>query len=165
MKKDKCMQRADQRPWQGLYTVHNRGDIPVKVLRVNGMKSILLIRFSIEKLNELPGPYVFQKGFLIGRAVPARLLEGMTILEGDTLKTLQGLEYITLVAIEGDRETLQKEIEPRIVLNEAISNRKAEPLTQLTGETREPLSRVGTVQAGKLEETGRCSQGFLYAWG
>lgn len=128
------------------------------------MKCTLLIRFSIEKLNELPGPYEFQKGFLIGKAVPARLLEGMTILGGDTLKTLRGQEYLTLVAIVGDKETLQKDVEPRIMLNEDISYRKAEPLTQLVGETKEPLARVGTVQMGVLEETGWCSKGFLYAW-
>lgn len=133
-------------------------------LRMNKMKSLLLIRFSIEKLNELPGPYAFQKGFLIGRAVPARLLEGMTVFEGDTFKTLQGLEYLTIVAIEGDRETLQKDIKPRIILNEDISKRKAESLTQLVTETNDPLSRVGTVRSGKLEGSGWCSQGFSYAW-
>ena len=143
----------------GMFTV-----CVLMTLRMNTMKSILLIRFSIEKLNELPGPYAFQKGFLTGRAVPARLLEGMSVYEGDTLKTLQGLEYLTLVAIEGEKETLQKDIEPRIILNEDISNRKAEPLTQLVTETNEPLSRVGTVRSGKLEENGWCSQGFLYAW-
>ena len=47
------------------------------------MNGVLLIRFSIEKLNELPGPYDFQTGFLVGKAVPARLLRGMTILQGD----------------------------------------------------------------------------------
>ena len=73
------------------------------------MSSVLMIRFSIEKLNELPGPYSFQKGFLVGKAVPAWLLEGMTILEGDTLKTLQGLEYVTVVSILGNRELLTEE--------------------------------------------------------
>ena len=63
-------------------------------MRKNIMKSNLIIRFSIEKLNELPGPYSYQKGFLIGRAVPLRLLEGMTIFEGDTSKTLRGTEYV-----------------------------------------------------------------------
>ena len=128
------------------------------------MESVLLIRFSIEKLNELPGPYGFQKGFLVGQAVPARLLKGMTILEGDTAGTLQGLEYVTVVAIRGDRELLREEIEPRIVLNENISLRKADPLTQLTAEPGASLSRVGTVLDGDLGETGWCSRGFRYAW-
>lgn len=128
------------------------------------MENVLLIRFSIEKLNELPGPYAFQKGFLIGKAVPARLLEGMTILEGDTLKTLLGQEYVTFVAITGKPELLRNEIEPRIILNENISQRKAEPLTQMVEEVKNPLSGVGTVRNGELEETGWCSKGFLYAW-
>ena len=128
------------------------------------MESVLLIRFSIDKLNELPGPYAFQKGFLVGKAVPARLLKGMTILEGDTLKTLQGMEYITLVAIRGDRELLEKEIEPRIILNEDISQRKADPLTRIVAEVDSPLSRVGAVHDGAMSEPGWCSRGFLYAW-
>ena len=74
------------------------------------MESVLLIRFSIEKLNELPGPYSFHKGFLVGQAVPARLLTGMVIWEGDTPDTLRGLEYVTVVAVMGDRETLLEEI-------------------------------------------------------
>ena len=52
----------------------------------------------------------------------------------------------------------------RIMLNEAIFSRKASPLTQLVEETEEPLSRVGAVQAGKLNDSGWCSKGFLYAW-
>jgi len=147
-----------------LYTGHDSKTVPIADLRVNKLKSVLLIRFSIEKLNELPGPYDFQKGFLIGRAVPARLLEGMTILTGDTMETIRGQEYSTLVAIEGDRQTLQEEIEPRIMLNEAIFNRKASPLTQLVEKTKEPLSRVGTVRIGTLNDSGWCSKGFLYAW-
>ena len=134
-------------------------------MRKNIMKSNLIIRFSIEKLNELPGPYSYQKGFLIGRAVPLRLLEGMTIFEGDTSKTLWGTEYVTLIAIEGDKEILQNDIEPRIMLNGDISDRRAEPLTLLAEEAEEPLSRVGTVESGKLEESGWCSQGLLHAWG
>lgn len=128
------------------------------------MNSVLLIRFSIEKLNEMPGPYDFQTGFLVGKAVPARLLRGMTILQGDTPQTLLGLEYVTMVAIEGDGELLRREIEPRIILNEDISRRKAEPLTQLTADLSTPLSRVGTVQRDGLDDTGWCSKGFLYAW-
>ena len=85
-----------------LYTGHDSKTVPIADLRVNKLKSVLLIRFSIEKLNELPGPYDFQKGFLIGRAVPARLLEGMTILTGDTMETIRGQEYSTLVAIGGN---------------------------------------------------------------
>ena len=108
--------------------------------------------------------YRLKRIFLIGRAVPARLLEGMTILAGDTQKTIQGQEYLTLVAIEGDKETFQKDIEPRIMMNEDISNRKVLPLTQLERETKETLSRVGTVQTGELKDTGWCSKGFLYAW-
>jgi hypothetical protein len=158
------MQRADLPLCRMLYTGHDSKTVPITGLRVNRLKSVLLIRFSIEKLNELPGPYDFQKGFLVGRAVPARLLEGMTILSGDTMKTIRGREYSTLVAIEGDRQTLQEEIEPRIMLNEAIFSRKASPLTQLVEETEEPLSRVGAVQAGKLNDSGWCSKGFLYAW-
>ena len=128
------------------------------------MESVLMIRFSIEKLNELPGPYTFQKGFLVGNAVPARLLRGMTILEGDTEKTLRGQEYVTVIAILGSRELLLEEIEPRIILNESISQRKADPLTQITADIGSPLSKVGTVQIGGLPETGWCSKGFLYAW-
>lgn len=128
------------------------------------MESILLVRFSIEKLNELPGPYEFQKGFLVGKAVPSRLLQGMTILEGDTLKTFQGWEYITLIAIKGEQQVLKDEIEPRILLNENISQRKAEPLTALVKEIKDPLSQVGTVRNRELEDTGWCSKGFQYAW-
>ena len=128
------------------------------------MDSVLLIRFSIEKLNEMPGPYDFQTGFLVGKAVPARLLRGMTILQGDTPQTLLGLEYVTMVAIEGDGELLRREIEPRIVLNEDISRRKAEPLTQITADLGTTLSTVGVVQSGGLSDTGWCSKGFLYAW-
>ena len=123
------------------------------------MDSILLIRFSIEKLNELPGPYAFQKGFLIGKAVPERFLRGMTVLEGDTLKTLCGQEYVTVVAIRGKQELLRKEIEPRIVLNENISRRKAEPLTQLVREIRGPLSRV-EFEDNADKENGWCAKGF-----
>ncbi len=128
------------------------------------MNGVLLIRFSIEKLNELPGPYDFQTGFLVGKAVPARLLRGMTILQGDTPQTLLGLEYVTMIAIRGDRDLLRREIEPRIVLNEDISRRKAEPLTQLTDDLGTSLGSVGIVQPDGLSDTGWCSKGFLYAW-
>ncbi len=128
------------------------------------MESVLLIRFSIEKLNELPGPYAFQKGFLVGRAVPAQLLEGMTILEGDTRETLRGREYDTLLAIRGERDLLRSEIEPRIVLNEDIARRKADPLTRIVEAVDAPLAGVGTVRHGELGGPGWCSKGFLYAW-
>ena len=128
------------------------------------MESVLLIRFSIEKLNELPGPYSFQKGFLVGRAVPARLLGGMTVLEGDTFDTLRGLENVTVVAIRGDRELLSDEIRPRIVLDDSILQRQAEPLTQLAQAAGAPLRAVGTVRDGALPDTGWCAKGFLYAW-
>lgn len=128
------------------------------------MESILLIRLSIEKLNELPGPYAFQKGFLVGKAVPTRLLMGMTILEGDIEKTLHGQEYVTFVAIMGNPELLRNEIEPRILLNENISQRKAEPLTQMVGEIKGPLSRIDVLQDGGVKEDGWCAKGFQYAW-
>ena len=128
------------------------------------MERILLIRLSIEKLNELPGPYGFQKGLLIGKAVPAGLLKGMTILEGDSLRTLKGQEYVTLTAIKGDRDVLEKEVEPRINSNAGISLRKAEPLTMIVAEVEDPLSSIGAVQNGRLKENGWCSKGFIYAW-
>ncbi|MBO4697561.1 MAG: hypothetical protein J5643_09850 [Lachnospiraceae bacterium] len=128
------------------------------------MNGVLLIRFSIDKLNELPGPYEFQKGFLVGKAVPPRLLNGMKILEGDTLKTLQGKEYVTVMAIIGERDILKKEVEPRIVLNENISLRKAEPLVQLVGEVTDRLTEVGEIKNNELTDNGWCSKGFLYAW-
>ena len=128
------------------------------------MDGVLNIRFSIEKLNELPSPYEFQKGYLVGQAVPARLLNGMTILEGDTLKTLYGEEYVTEIAIVGDREILKKEIEPRILLNENISQRKAEPLVQLRDEVTNRLAEVGRIENGEIPEKGWCAKGFLYAW-
>ena len=128
------------------------------------MESILFIRFSIEKLNELPGPYEFQEGFLIGMAVPAGLMNGMTVMTGDTLKTLRREEYISLVAIVGDREALQREIEPRIILNEEILKRKAEPFTLIENEMADPLSTAGMVLNGEMDETGWCSKGFIHAW-
>ena len=128
------------------------------------MESVLLIRFSIEKLNELPGPYSFQKGFLVGQAVPARLLTGMVIWEGDTPDTLRGLEYVTVVAVMGDRETLLEEIEPRIMLDESISSRMAEPLTQLAEGVGSSLSTVGIVQNGTLSGAGWCARGLRHAW-
>ena len=128
------------------------------------MDSVLTIRFSIEKLNELPGPYTFQKGFLVGKAIPARLLSGMTILEGDTRETLQGLEYVTVLAIRGDREVLREEIEPRIVSDEEISHRKDDPLIQYAAGVQAPMNRVGVIQNGNLEETGWCAKGFRRAW-
>ena len=128
------------------------------------MENILLIRFSIEKLNELPGPYAFQKGFLVGQAVPARFLKGLKVFEGDTLKTLQGEEYVTFVAIKGDYALLKEEIEPRIVLNENISQRKAEPLVRIVNEIRGPISEVRLAQDGIGTESEWCTKGFLYAW-
>ena len=128
------------------------------------MDGVLLIRFSIEKLNELPGPYTFQKGFLVGKAVPAPLLGGMTILEGDTWETLQGLEYATVLAVRGDRERLREEIEPRIVSDEDISRRKDDPFTQIVANVKAPLYKVGVVQNGELKESGWCSKGFRRAW-
>ncbi|MBO7649870.1 MAG: hypothetical protein K6F26_06560 [Lachnospiraceae bacterium] len=128
------------------------------------MEGVLLIRFSIEKLNELPGPYEFQKGYLVGKAVPARLLNGMVIMEGDSPKTYRGEEYVTEIAIIGEQEILKKEIEPRILLNENISQRKAEPLVQLPGEVSGRLHVVGMIQDGEIEEKSWCSKGFKYAW-
>ena len=61
-------------------------------------------------------------------------------------------------------DLLRREIEPRIVLNEDISRRKAEPLTQLTDELGTSLGSVGIVQPDGLSDTGWCSKGFLYAW-
>ena len=128
------------------------------------MEGVLLIRFSISKLNELPGPYEFQKGLLIGKAVPAEMLNGMTIFTGDTLKTLCGREYLTLVAIKGDRKTLRKEIKPRIVRNGSILSTKAGLTVKVVDAIKDPLLRVGTVKRGVINENGWCSKGLLCAW-
>lgn len=128
----------------------------------------LLVRFSIDRLNELSGPYGFQSGRLIGRAVPASLLEGMTISDGDSAATLAGHEYVCVVSIASiDRSVLKERIEPLILASSEIRACGAAPLTQLVGSfaTSEPLVMDGVVRNGAIEGRGGwCANGLASAW-
>lgn len=127
---------------------------------------VLLVRFSIDKLNELSGSYGFQSGKLIGRAVPPSLLEGMTISDGDSAATLAGREYVCVVSIaSSDISLLKEKIEPLILASEEIRACGAAPLTEIVPNTREPLVIDGVVRNGKIEGAGGwCASGFMNAW-
>lgn len=127
---------------------------------------VLLVRFSIDKLNELSGSYGFQSGKLIGRAVHHSLLEGMTVSDGDSAATLAGREYVCIVSISSPNSSLLKEkIEPLILENEEIKACGAEPLTQIVSSTREPLVIDGVVRSGRIEGSGGwCAGGMMSAW-
>lgn len=128
----------------------------------------LLVRFSIDRLNELSGPYGFQSGRLIGRAVPASLLEGMTISDGDSAATLAGHEYVCVVSIASiDSSVLKERIEPLILASSEIRACAAAPLTQLVDSltTSEPLVVDGVVRNGAIEGRGGwCANGLASAW-
>lgn len=126
---------------------------------------VLLVRFSIEKLNGLGGSYGFQSGRLIGRAVPAPLLEGMAISDGDSAATLSGQEYVCIVAISAPDGAALRKIEPLILASEEIRACGAAPLTQVTAATREPLVQDGVVRGGRIEGPGGwCASGLEGAW-
>lgn len=128
---------------------------------------VLLVRFDIEKLNELSGSYGFQSGRLIGQAVPPSLLEGMTISDGDSAATLSGRDYVCLVAITSmfNRAVLEEEVEPLIKENEEIKKYGAPPITQILSHTDEPLVIDGVVRNGKIDGPGGwCARGFMSAW-
>lgn len=127
---------------------------------------VLLVRFSIDRLNELRGSYGFQSGMLIGRAVPASLLEGMVISDGDSAATLAGREYVCIVSIAAsDSSILKERIEPLILASEEIAENGAYPLTQLVDSTSEPLVMDGVVRNGTIEGPGGwCANGLASAW-
>lgn len=127
---------------------------------------VLLVRFSIEKLNEKSGVYGYVSGELIGKAVPADLLEGMTISDGDSAATLSGREYVCIVSIASpDSRILKEKIEPLILASEEIRACGAAPLTQICAGTREPLVVDGVVRNGKIVGNGGwCASGFMGAW-
>lgn len=127
---------------------------------------VLLVRFSIEKLNNLSGSYGFQSGKLIGQAVPAALLEGMTISDGDSAATLAGREYVCVVSIASDDiSILTQKIEPLLQASKEIRENGAPPITQVVGSTREPLVVDGVVRNGKVEGSGGwCANGLMNAW-
>lgn len=134
--------------------------------RDNG-PGVLLVRFSIEKLNALSGSYGFQSGKLIGQAVPPSLLEGMTISDGDSAATLRGSEYVCIVSISAlsGRAALKERIEPLILASEEIKAYGSYPLTQVVSSTSEPLVVDGIVTNGKIEGPGGwCASGFMSAW-
>lgn len=127
---------------------------------------VLLVRFSIDRLNELSGPYGFQSGRLIGRAVPAALLEGMVVSDGDSAATLAGREYVCIVSIaSSDSSVLKERIEPLILASGEIRACGAVPLTQLVSSTGEPLVMDGVVRNGAIEGPGGwCANGLASAW-
>lgn len=127
---------------------------------------VLLVRFSIEKLNNLSGSYGFQSGKLVGQAVPAALLEGMTISDGDSAATLAGREYVCVVSIASDDTSiLTEKVKPLLQASEEIRENGADPLIQIVGSTREPLVTDGVVRNGKVEGSGGwCANGLMSAW-
>ena len=127
---------------------------------------VLLVRFSIDKLNDLSGSYGYQSGKLIGMAVPADLLEGMTISDGDSAATLSGQEYVCLVSIASDDiSVLRNKIEPLIRKSTGIIENGANPVTQIVSSTGEPLVIDGVVRNGKIVGSGGwCANGFMAAW-
>lgn len=129
-------------------------------------RGVLLVRFSIDKLNELSGSYGFQSGKLIGRAVPPELLEGTIISDGDSAATLAGKEYVCVVSIASeDSSLLRDKIEPLILASEEIRTCGAYPLTQIVPNTREPLVVDGVVRGDKIVGAGGwCASGFMNAW-
>lgn len=127
---------------------------------------VLLVRFSIDKLNDLSGSYGFQSGKLIGRAVPAALLEGMTISDGDSAATIAGQEYVCVVSIASDDiSILTQKIEPLLQASQEIRESGASPITQIVSSTREPLVPDGVVRNGRVEGAGGwCAEGLMSAW-
>ncbi len=127
---------------------------------------VLLVRFSIDKLNNLRGSYGFQSGYLIGKAVPPALLEGMAISDGDSAATLAGSEYVCVVSIASiNGAILRDKIEPLIQASPEVRDNGAFPLTQVVNSTREPLVLNGIVRNGKIEgQGGWCARGLLTAW-
>lgn len=127
---------------------------------------VLLVRFSIDKLNNLSGSYGFQSGYLLGRSIPPELLEGMAISDGDSAATLAGSEYVCVVSISSiNGAVLGEKIEPLILASREIRENGALPLTQIINSTSEPLVMNGVVRNGKIEGSGGwCANGFMSAW-
>lgn len=152
----------DSRPTPGA-----NAPAPVSAAREETGPGTLLVRFEIDKLGG--GAYGYESGKLIGEAVPAELLEGMIISDGDSAATLRGSEYVCIVGIATltKRGVLKDEIEPRIRASEAIRAAAASPLTQLSSGTTisEPLVVDGVVRNGRIEGSGGfCASGFMAAW-
>ncbi len=139
---------------------------PSYVAAGQAVPGVLLVRFSIDKLNGLSGSYGFQSGRLIGQAVPAALLEGMIISDGDSAATLAGREYVCVVSIASNNiSVLTHKIEPLLRANKEILENGADPVTQVVGSTKEPLVMDGIVRNGRIEGNGGwCANGFISAW-
>lgn len=138
-------------------------DVPSVEKKVPG---VLLVRYSIDKLNNLGGSYGFQSGKLIGKVVPASLMEGMSISDGDSAATLSGREYVCVVGIaSNDISILKQKIEPLILASEEIKECGDDPITQVVNNTREPLVLDGIVSNGDIIGGGGwCANGFKEGW-
>ena len=131
----------------------------------------LLVYMDIEKLGG--GAYGLSAGQAVARAVPASMMEGMTVFSGDSNATLYGSanEYViciaSLMGMNGPDPAIDA-VEDRLRADAALAA-VLSPSGIVRGQRNEPLVSDGTVQGGTLVNppghgTSFCGAGFKDAW-
>ena len=125
----------------------------------------LMVYLDIDKLDS--GVYGHAAGKVLGKALPASELEGISVFSGDSAATLNGSANEYVVAFAGDGSLIDR-IEALLrgdkALEGVLSGRGIS-----RGGSQEPLVADGTVRNGELTApTGHslsfCAAGFNDAW-
>ncbi|MBR6027682.1 MAG: hypothetical protein IKP40_01220 [Clostridia bacterium] len=131
----------------------------------SALNTSLLVYFNIEKLGG--GVYGLSAGQALAKAVPASLMEGVTVSSGDSAATLKGSASEYVIGLTGDAAALDK-------IESALKN--STELTSLlspSGIRREaadePLVPDGIVQGGLLvppsgHSPSFCAAGMKEGW-
>ena len=131
----------------------------------------VLVYMDIDKLGD--GAYGLAAGRAVARAVPAAMMEGMSLFSGDSRATLNGTanEYVVGIAslsgMAGGDAALDA-VEDRLRADAALKA-VLSPSGIRRGQTDEPLVIDGTVQGGALvDPQGRggslCGAGMRNEW-
>ena len=135
---------------------------PAPAPRIRGP---LYVYMDIDKLGG--GAYGLSAGQAVAKAVPASMMNGMSILSGDSNATLRGSANEYVIGLRGS-DTALDAVEDKL---RADSTLKA--VLSRTGIRRgavsEPLVADGTVQGGTLvnppgHSTSFCGLGFRDTW-
>lgn len=136
--------------------------------RATGM---IFVYMDIDKLDS--GVYGLAAGEAVAKAVPASMMEGMTIFSGDSRATLNGSanEYVVAIAslagMAGGDPAMDA-VEDRLRADGALAALLS-PSGIRRGGVDEPLVADGTVEHGELVNpaghgTSFCGAGFKGAW-
>ena len=125
----------------------------------------LMVYLDIDKLDS--GVYGHAAGKVLGKALPASELEGISVFSGDSAATLNGSanEYVVAFAGDGSRiDRIEALLRGDKALEGVLSGRGIS-----RGGSQEPLVADGTVRSGELaapagHSPSFCAAGFNDAW-